>query len=72
MDSCDTAIESLRCKLFENKNFRYHCGTQREVKSHKGEPYKHLELVYISIMMNVLYIMGTMILPKNIFANIFV
>ena len=27
MDWCDTAIESLKCKLFENKHFGYHYGT---------------------------------------------
>ena len=35
MDWCDTAIESLRCKLFENKNFGYHYGTQRAVRPHE-------------------------------------
>ena len=28
MNSCDTAIESLRYKLFEDKHFGYHHGTQ--------------------------------------------
>ena len=61
------AIESLKCKLFENQNFEYHHGTQRAVTSPDGEPYKHLRPVYISIMMDVLSILGTMIVPKNIF-----
>ena len=64
---CDTAIESLRCKPFENKHFGYHYGTQRGVRSHEGEPYRHWRPVYISIMMDVLSILGTMIVPKNIF-----
>ena len=35
MDSCDTAIESLRCKLFADKRFGYHHGTQRVLTSHE-------------------------------------
>ena len=65
MNWCDTAIESLRCKL---KSFGYHYGTQRAVRSHEWESCKHLRHVYITIKMNVLSILGTMIVPKNIFA----
>ena len=58
MDLCDTAIESLRCKLLKNKNSEYHYGTQRAIKSHGGEPCNHLKPVCISIMMDVFIYFG--------------
>ena len=70
MNCCDTAIESSGCKLFENKkNVGYHLGSQRALKSHEWESYKHFRHVYISIVMNDLSILGTMIVPKNIFVS---
>ena len=67
MDSCDTAIESLRCKLFADKRFGYHHGTQRVLTSHEEVPCRYCGPVYITITRSVWGILGTMIVPKNIF-----
>ena len=67
MNSCDTAIESLRYKLFEDKHFGYHHGTQWVLTSHDVVPSSHYSHVYITSIMSVWGILGTMIVPKNIF-----
>ena len=67
MNSCDTAIESLRYKLFEDKHFGYHHGTQWVLTSHEVVPCSHCGQVYITIIRSVWGILGTMIVPKNIF-----
>ena len=64
MDPCDTAIKSLRCKVFAGKRFGYHHGTQRKLTSHEEVPCKCCGPVYIIITRSVWGILGTMIVPK--------
>ena len=49
MDSCDTAIESLKCKLFADKRVGYHHGNQRVLTSHEEVPCRYCGPVYIPI-----------------------
>ena len=49
VNSCDTAIKSLRYKFFADKSLGYHHGTQWVLTSHEDVPCRYCGHVYITI-----------------------
>ena len=64
---CETAIENLRYKSFGGKNFGCHHGTIWVLTLHEEVPGRYCGDVYMTIKGRIWGILGTMVVPKNIF-----